>query len=118
MLDVIDRASRRRTDDSGAVLVTVVVVMFVGFIVATVIASSVLFTITSNVGNVDRTQAFIAAESGRDTAVAALKDGCVAARYGGIRRRSRLHVFRADDRRRGTHATTTICVRHVPYGRY
>jgi hypothetical protein len=50
--------------------------MLVGFVVATVIASSVLFTITSNVSNVDRTQAFIAAESGRDSAVAALKDGC------------------------------------------
>jgi hypothetical protein len=79
MLDLINRASRRRRDDSGAVLVTVVVVMLVGFIVATVIASSVLFTITSNVDNRDRTQAFIAAESGRDSAVAALKDGCVAA---------------------------------------
>ena len=39
----------------------------------------------SNVGNVDRTQAFIAAESGRDAAVAALKDGCASRRYGGIR---------------------------------
>lgn len=68
---VIDRLLRRK-DDDGAVLVTVVVVMLVGFVVATVIAASVLFTIRSNVGNTDRTQAFISAESGRDAALASL----------------------------------------------
>ncbi|MBW9108892.1 hypothetical protein [Microbacterium ureisolvens] len=60
-------------DDSGAVLVTVLVVMFVGFIIAATIAASVVFTIGSNVTNKDRTEAFIAAESGRDVAVASLK---------------------------------------------
>jgi Tfp pilus assembly protein PilX len=68
---VINRVEHRRNDE-GAVLVTVVVVMLVGFIVATVIAASVLFTIRSNVGNTDRTQAFISAESGRDAALASL----------------------------------------------
>lgn len=76
---VIDRlrsAQQRalaRPDDDGAVLVTVVVVMFVGFIIAATIAASVVFTIGANVDNKDRTQAFIAAESGRDVAVASLK---------------------------------------------
>lgn len=80
---VIDRArgcTRRdaRRDDSGAVLVTVVIVMFVGFIVAASIAAAITFTISANSGNQDRTQAFIAAESGRDAAVAALAGGaCV-----------------------------------------
>lgn len=72
---VIDRFMNRtrQQDDSGAVLVTVVVVMFVGFIIAATIAASVVFTIGANVDNKDRTQAFIAAESGRDTAVASIK---------------------------------------------
>lgn len=77
MLVMISRLrAARRSDESGAVLVTVVVVMFVGFIAATMIAASVLVTIQSNVGNKQHTQAFIAAESGRDAAVAALSDGC------------------------------------------
>ncbi|MBW9094080.1 hypothetical protein JNB62_10330 [Microbacterium jejuense] len=59
-------------------LVTVVVVMLVGFVVATIIAATVLFSIRANADNKSNTQAFIAAESGRDAAVAALKDGCVA----------------------------------------
>lgn len=63
-------------DENGAILVTVIVVMFVGFIVASTIAASVIFTIRSNDGNKDRTDAFIAAESGRDVAVAAVKAGC------------------------------------------
>lgn len=72
---VIDRFLNRtrQQDESGAVLVTVVVVMFVGFIIAATIAASVVFTIGANVDNKDRTQAFIAAESGRDTAVASIK---------------------------------------------
>ncbi len=67
------RGGRRRR---GAVLVTVVVVMFVGFIIAATIAASVVFTIGANVDNKDRTQAFIAAESGRDQVRAQLADGC------------------------------------------
>ena len=63
-------------DQDGAVLVTVVVVMFVGFLIAGMIAASVVFTLQSNVTNKGTTQAFIAAESGRDVAVAALADGC------------------------------------------
>jgi cytoskeletal protein CcmA (bactofilin family) len=70
---VINRLHRSaRRDDTGAVLVTVVVVMLVGFIVASIIAASVLFTIRANVTNKGQTQAFIAAESGRDVAVASM----------------------------------------------
>jgi hypothetical protein len=84
MLVVEDRIrSARRADDSGAVLVTVVVVMLVGFVVATLIAASVLSTIRANVGNKQQTQAFIAAESGRDAAVQAISDGCTAADLSG-----------------------------------
>lgn len=64
-------------DDSGAVLVTVVIVMLVGFVIAVTIAASVIFTMGANAGNKDRTQAFIAAESGRDAALAnAMKVPC------------------------------------------
>lgn len=75
---VIQRALRRakRADDDGAILVTVVIVMFVGFVVASTIAASVLFTIGANSSNKDRTVAFIAAESGRDDGVAAVTRGC------------------------------------------
>lgn len=73
----------RRLEDSGAVLVTVVVVMLVGFVVAAVIAASVLSTIRANAGNKQQTQAFIAAESGRDAAVLALSDGCATADLSG-----------------------------------
>lgn len=76
---VIDRilARARRTGDDGAVLVTVVVVMLVGFVVAAVIAGAVFFTIQSNDQNRDRTEAFIAAESGRDAQLAkVMAAGC------------------------------------------
>ena len=73
----------RRSDDSGAVLITVLIVMLVGFIVASVVAASVLFTVQSNAGNRSRTQAFIAAESGRDAAVAGIVGGCAATTYAG-----------------------------------
>lgn len=66
----------RPRDEDGAVLVTVVIVMLVGFVIASMIAASVLFTIQDNATNTSTTQAFIAAESGRDVAVAALSDGC------------------------------------------
>jgi Tfp pilus assembly protein PilX/cytoskeletal protein CcmA (bactofilin family) len=74
---VIKRMHRSRpADESGAVLVTVLVVMLVGFVVASVVAASVLFTVQSNTSNRSRTQAFIAAESGRDAAVAGVVAGC------------------------------------------
>jgi hypothetical protein len=73
----------RKSDDSGAVLITVLVVMLVGFIVASVVAASVLFTVQSNSGNRSRTQAFVAAESGRDAAVAGIVAGCAATTYTG-----------------------------------
>ena len=72
---VISRVRRQVIDDdSGAVLVTVVVVMLVGFVIAAVIAASVMFTIQANAENKTRTQAFVAAESGRDVARAAIVD--------------------------------------------
>ncbi|WP_442575420.1 hypothetical protein ACSBPH_16630 [Microbacterium sp. F51-2R] len=74
---LVARAKSPR-NDSGAILVTVVVVMFVGFIVAATIAASVMFTIGANDTNKDRTEAFIAAESGRDVGVAAITAGCAA----------------------------------------
>lgn len=70
--------TRGRRDDSGAVLVTVVIVMLVGFIVAASVAASVVFTVDANYSNRDRTQAFIAAESGRDVALANVAAGSCA----------------------------------------
>lgn len=60
-------------DDRGAVLVVVVVLMLLGVVIATSIAASVVFTIGANVDNRSNTQAFIAAESGRDAALAAVR---------------------------------------------
>ncbi|MBD8023861.1 hypothetical protein [Microbacterium gallinarum] len=81
---VIDRIFRRtRRDDEGAVLITVVVVMLVGFIVASVVAASVLFTIQANAHNRSQTQSFVAAESGRDVAVAAIAAGCTGTSFSG-----------------------------------
>lgn len=71
---------RREDDDNerGAVLVTVVIVMLVGAVIASVIAASVMFTIQANASNKSSTQAFIAAESGRDAALArALQTPCI-----------------------------------------
>lgn len=56
-------------DDLGVALVAVVVIMLVGAVAAILIASSVMFAVTSNSTNKQRTQAFVAAESGRDQAL-------------------------------------------------
>jgi hypothetical protein len=72
---------RSADDDEGAVLLTVVVVMLVGFVIAATVAASVIFTITANAGNKSTTQAFIAAESGRDAALAHLAGTCNAAMF-------------------------------------
>ena len=74
MLVINERLRRRAVDDDGAVLITVVVVMLIGFIIAVTVAASVMFTIEANVGNKDRTQAFIAAESGRDVALGSIRE--------------------------------------------
>lgn len=66
------RTRRAPAGDDGAVLVTVVVVMFVGFLVAATIAASVVATITANSANKSSTSSFIAAESGRDAAMSNL----------------------------------------------
>ncbi|KQZ83957.1 hypothetical protein ASD56_07955 [Microbacterium sp. Root166] len=75
---VVDRlrAQMRESDDRGAVLMSVVIVMIVGFIVATAIAASVVATIGANAQNGDNLDSFVAAESGRDVAVSALNAGC------------------------------------------
>lgn len=64
-------------------LVTVLVVMLVGFIVASAVAASTIFAIQTNAGNRSNTQAFIAAESGRDVAAAAIAAGCGATTFSG-----------------------------------
>lgn len=71
----IRRAFGGDTSDDGAVLLTVVMVVFLGVIIAATIAASVIFTIGANDVNRDRTEAFIAAESGRDVAVESLRSG-------------------------------------------
>ncbi|MEN8603077.1 hypothetical protein [Microbacterium rhizosphaerae] len=54
----------------------VVVVMLLGFIIASTIAATVLFTIQANSTNRSTTQAFIAAESGRDQVVSQIVNAC------------------------------------------
>ncbi|MGL4255879.1 MAG: hypothetical protein ACRCSL_06050, partial [Microbacterium sp.] len=83
VIDRLLRHARRAPDDRGAVLITVVIVMLVGFIVASVVAGSVLFAIQSNAENRSETPAFVAAESGRDVAVAAIANGCTATTFSG-----------------------------------
>lgn len=73
------QAWARRTagsEERGAILVAVVVVMLVGFIIAATVAAAVMFTISANADNRSSTQAFIAAESGRDAVVSQIADGC------------------------------------------
>ena len=70
------RMRARQDDDRGAALITVLIVMLVGFVVASIVAASVLYTVQANAANRGRTQAFVAAESGRDVAVAAVAAGC------------------------------------------
>lgn len=72
MLAVSKHFPGQKRDDDGAVLVTIVVVLLVGFVIASVIAASVLFTVRTNATNKSQTQAFIAAESGRDVAIGAI----------------------------------------------
>ncbi len=63
-------------DDKGVALVVVLVVMLVGFVIVATVAASVMFTFTANNGNQIRTQAFIAAESGRDQMLAQYLASC------------------------------------------
>ncbi|WP_344735943.1 hypothetical protein [Microbacterium awajiense] len=51
-------------------LIAILMIMFVGVIAAALVAGAVMFTIRSNVANENTTQAYIAAESGRDAALA------------------------------------------------
>ncbi len=63
---------RASSDDRGAALVAVLIVMVVGVIVAVIVAGAVLFVIQSNASNKSSTQAFVAAESGRDAMLSAI----------------------------------------------
>lgn len=56
--------------DRGAALVAVLIVMLVGVIAAVIVAATVMFTIQANSRNKSATQAFVAAESGRDQMLA------------------------------------------------
>lgn len=76
LLMQLNRARRRSGDEDGAVLVTVIVVLFVGFLVASMIAASVMFTLRANSSNKGSTQAFVAAESGRDVVISQIANGC------------------------------------------
>lgn len=87
------RIRRPRGDDDGAVLITVLVVMLVGFIVASTVAASVIFTVTRNDATRNDTQAFVAAESGRDVAVAALARGCASTTFSGTTPRYESAIF-------------------------
>jgi hypothetical protein len=80
---LLSRRPTIRRDDDGAVLVAVIGVMLVGFIVAALVASTVVFTIGANDDNRDSLDAFIAAESGRDVAVAAIMAGCTSGALAG-----------------------------------
>jgi len=62
----------RSSDERGAALVAVLIVMVVGVVAATLVAAAVLFTAQSNASNRSSTQAFVAAESGRDAMLAAI----------------------------------------------
>lgn len=87
------RTTRPGRDDDGAVLITVLVVMLVGFIVVSTVAASVIFTVTRNDATRNDTQAFVAAESGRDVAVAALAGGCTATTFSGSTPRYESSIF-------------------------
>lgn len=82
VINNILRKTRER-DEDGVALVTVLVVMFVGFIVASIVAASVVVTVQANASNRSNTQAFVAAESGRDVAVASIAAGCSATSFNG-----------------------------------
>lgn|GEM_PF-1940202 len=82
MLVLNPRESREeapKSDDAGVALVVVVIVMLVGFVIAASVAASVLFTIQANEGNKSSTQAFVAAESGRDAIISAVSTAATCA---------------------------------------
>ncbi|SFR60587.1 hypothetical protein SAMN04488591_2338 [Microbacterium azadirachtae] len=70
MLVIRDRLETADRDDRGAALVAVLIVMIVGVVAAVLVAATVMFTIQSNAKNKSTTQAFVAAESGRDQMLA------------------------------------------------
>lgn len=62
----------RRRDDEGVAIVTVVILVVVGFTVASVIAASTVFGVHQTTDDRSRLQALAAAEGGRDYALAQL----------------------------------------------
>ncbi|KJL34296.1 hypothetical protein [Microbacterium azadirachtae] len=63
-------------NEQGVALVLVVFVMLIGLIAASAIAAAIFFVINGNATNKSNTQAFIAAESGRDAALANVLKNC------------------------------------------
>ena len=66
---------RAQGDDAGVALVVVLILMFLGAIVASAVAMMVVTTIQSTSSNKMATQEYVAAESGRDAAVATVAQG-------------------------------------------
>ncbi len=62
-------------DDAGVALVVVLILMFLGAIAASAVAMMVMTTIQSTSSNKVATQEYVAAESGRDAAVATVAQG-------------------------------------------
>lgn len=66
---------RAADDDAGVALVVVLILMFLGAIAASAVAMMVVTTIQSTSSNKIATQEYVAAESGRDAAVATVAQG-------------------------------------------
>ena len=66
---------RAAGDDAGVALVVVLILMFLGAIAASAVAMMVVTTIQSTSSNKVATQEYVAAESGRDAAVATVAQG-------------------------------------------
>lgn len=70
--ELSERWRKSQQNDEGVALVLVVFVMLIGLIATATIAAAIFFVTNGNITNRSNTQAFVAAESGRDTVVAAL----------------------------------------------
>ena len=70
--ELAERWRKSQQNDEGVALVLVVFVMLIGLIATATIAAAIFFVTNGNITNRSNTQAFVAAESGRDSVVAAL----------------------------------------------
>ncbi len=107
---VINRVMPARRDDTGAALISVVIVMLVGFIVASVVAASIMFTTRANAQNKGQTQAFVAAESGRDVAVASIASGCSTTSFSGTDPQYSSTVYVTDGNQPASATSTGVSV--------